>query len=195
MRTTSRGGPDKSGFWRLGKERPGFIFQFLAAFCMGALLLSACGGSGGDGGPAQTVGNITPVQLTSSHDGWNSSDSCLSCHDGTTACLCHQNTASLPQYDWDTILPYVAEYGGSSCVVCHGNNTDGLTTTPSSPLTSANHPDGWGSSACLTCHNGTTADVPHLVQTDMLIDWNAIDVLVSAAGESSCASCHGSNGT
>lgn len=60
-------------------------------------------------------------------------------------------------------------------------------------VTATNHPDGWGRENCSLCHNYNNI---HLVnRLGIPLDLEGIRELTFIGGDSTCPSCHGTNGT
>lgn len=74
-----------------------------------------------------------------------------------------------------------------------GENYGNLLTTPGGlTLNQAKHQTGWGESNCAECHNFNNI---HLVdRTGTSLNMAAIRNTVFTQGNSSCATCHGTNG-
>ena len=76
----------------------------------------------------------------------------------------------------------------------NGEDYGNLLISPSGlTLTQSEHEVGWGKSQCDTCHNFNNIHLED--NTGLGVDVEAIREQVFTEGLSSCASCHGANGT
>jgi len=82
------------------------------------------------------------------------------------------------------------------CSACGDPSDLSQDAAPADPvqveLTEESHPDGWGLSECLVCHPVFQI---HQRASDPNTDLGEIRAVVDELGQSSCAFCHGANGT